>query len=294
MSSITRYLATAALFLGGLLLLTPSAFAVNYEPSDNNADRSPVGLEGKGMVVGDFGRDEADDVILVSEAVHPTSGGGGIYMMLNNGLGEFEETEMSACNPAEPSPCDNGWWIAGVYKADFDQDGNDDILTVKKGLDHYTVWLGDGDGHLSYGGSLSPARPLPSVNSLAIGDINQDGYPDIVVGYDGGDFGVHANLGLIAPGSFSAATPVVQSITGAGANDKDYFGSVAIGDYNGGGVDIAFGQVACTTTGPGCTTPFPSSNAVFVADGDGSPVNFIGASGNPHPCLLYTSDAADE
>ncbi|MGB0120117.1 MAG: hypothetical protein WBP55_04090, partial [Solirubrobacterales bacterium] len=30
-------------------------------------------------------------------------------------------------------------------------------------------------------------------------------------------------------------------------------------------------------------TPYPASNAVFVADGDGSPIDFIGATGNPHP-----------
>ncbi len=266
MTCFRRVLALAAILLGGSLLCTSVASAIGFAPAPGD----PVvglGPDGKGAVAADFNGDGRDDIVSVSYSEDPdNSGGGGIYMLINEGNGNLTETATSACNPSAPSPCLNDWPIAGVFTADFDQDGNPDILTVRQGLDRYTVWRGDGNGHLSYGGSLNPARPLPSVNSLAIGDLTQDGYPDIAVGYNGGDFGVHPNMGIAGPGMFSSAAPPVQSITGAGANDKDFFGSVAIGDYNGGGVDIAFGQMACDEQGPGCPTPYPSSNAVFVAD----------------------------
>lgn len=283
MSLLKKILVMATVLLGGSLLCASGAMAIGFAPAPGSP-LTGLGPNGSGAVSGDFGGNSADDIVSVSHSEDPdSSGGGGIYMLINDGNGNLTETAMSACNPSQPSPCLNDWPIAGIYTADFDQDGNPDILTIREGLDRYTVWLGDGDEHLTYGGSLNPARPLAGVAALAIGDLTQDGYPDIAVGYDGGDFGVHANMGIGGPGMFSSAAPVVQSITGAGANDDDFFRSVAIGDFNGGGVDIAFGQVACDREGPGCATPYPSSNAVFVADGDGSPVNFIGASGNPHP-----------
>ncbi len=138
------------------LLVTSTASAISF----TSAGRSPVtdlGPNGTGAISGNFGGDEASDIVSVTESEGP-SVGGGIYMLINDGNGYFSETETSACDPVEESPCLNDWDIAGIYEADFDQDGNPNILTVRSGLDRYTVWRGDGDGH-----PASPSmRPIPA------------------------------------------------------------------------------------------------------------------------------------
>ena len=67
-----------------------------------------------------------------------------------------------------------------VRAADFDKDGNMDVIFVAEADEVHQLFLGDGRG-----GFRNVSDRLPSGsqgNGLAVGDVNRDGLPDIVIG----------------------------------------------------------------------------------------------------------------
>jgi hypothetical protein len=65
-----------------------------------------------------------------------------------------------------------------VALADFNQDGNLDIVSAPYLGSTVTVWLGNGDGTFASGTSYSAGS---ATYYVATADLNNDGYPDIVV-----------------------------------------------------------------------------------------------------------------
>jgi hypothetical protein len=66
--------------------------------------------------------------------------------------------------------------IRALFLSDLDGDGDLDVLAV--GGDVAVVWLNDGQANFSTGARI---RFEPQ-HALAVGDLNQDGYPDIFAG----------------------------------------------------------------------------------------------------------------
>ncbi|MDZ4702200.1 MAG: VCBS repeat-containing protein [Rhodothermales bacterium] len=70
-----------------------------------------------------------------------------------------------------------------VGAADFDGDGNMDVVFVAESDETHQLFLGDGKGGFEDASDRLPATSQG--NALAVGDVNGDGRPDIVVGSTG-------------------------------------------------------------------------------------------------------------
>ena len=134
-----------------------------------------------------------------------------------------------------------------VAIGDLNGDGKPDLAVANAGYPSYnvSVLLGNGDGTL---GPKTDYGTFAGPYSLAIGDLNGDGRPDLVVG-EFYNFGVSVLLGN-GDGSFGVTTAFH---TGSGVQ------SVAIGDLNGDGKpDLA------------TANDYDNAVSVLLGNGDGS------------------------
>jgi hypothetical protein len=123
-----------------------------------------------------------------------------------------------------------------LRSADFNGDGKPDVVTTDLDQNAVTVLLGDGNGGLTE----APGSPFATGDgpwSVAIGDINGDGKPDLaILPYepevkDPKDFGVTVLLGD-GKGGFVKMRGSPFSLAGCRGPD-----TVAIGDVNGDGLN---------------------------------------------------------
>ncbi len=64
--------------------------------------------------------------------------------------------------------------------ADFDRDGHMDVLFIAEDTEQHALFLGRGDGTFQPAGDRLPATS--QANGVAVGDVDGDGLPDIVIG----------------------------------------------------------------------------------------------------------------
>jgi hypothetical protein len=204
------------------------------------------------VVAGDFNSDGRPDLVITN------SGGGSVSVLLGNGDGSFQS---HADYPT-------GGAANGVTLADFNGDGKLDLaVAAGQGL---VVLAGKGDGTFTQTWN-SAALGLRSI-SVTVGDFNNDGNPDVV-------------LGVVAFGNATASGLVL--LTGKGDGTFSQGGAPNTGacqdgvprtaDFDGDGkLDLGlFGNDDCF--------PSPKSNPrvlVLAGNGDGTfqaPVNFTPA-----------------
>jgi hypothetical protein len=167
------------------------------------------------VAVGDFNGDTIPDLAVVDRS-------GVVQVLLGNGDGSFQDQREWGAGGMDPS--------SGVV-GDFNGDGIPDLAVagLRSGISDgfVTVLLGTGDGGFRYAaGAAAGYNP----QSVAVGDFNGDGIPDLTV----------ANY------SISHGTPSVSVLLGNGdgsfqpamtydAGTHPF--SVAVGDFNGDGSD---------------------------------------------------------
>ena len=94
---------------------------------------------------------------------------------LGNGDGTFHATPVtiSLTNP-----------FSAIASADFNQDGNLDVVVGDASSGSISILRGDGTGKLVFPPTANDTLPIPPVNgsiALTIVDANADGFPDILV-----------------------------------------------------------------------------------------------------------------
>jgi VCBS repeat protein/type IX secretion system substrate protein len=230
------------------LLLTPLGIlalgtSVNGDPLFGPRTDFPTGAGPASVVIGDLNNDGKPDLITANNGANTVS------VLLGNGDGTF----------GSKADYDVGWGIFSVTIGDLNDDGNLDAAAALfggwPGHGSVSVLLGNGDG------TFGPPTYFLTGNAafVAIGDLNNDGKPDLAAATSVGSFG---NGGVVSvllgngDGSFGAATDFP---TGGPAY------AVAIGDLNAdGNPDLVLANLS-----PGQDSGY-GSVSVLLGNGDGS------------------------
>jgi len=149
-----------------------------------------------------------------------------VQVLLGNGDGTF--TPMSATSV-------NG--VSVVATGDFNRDGKADLVAVNCGPGTLTILLGNGDGTFTEGATITtpvtgPGGLAVCPVSVAVGDFNKDGIPDLAVAncprFDQGATGSVTILLGNGDGTFTAKAE------SPAAGGQPLF--IAAGDFNGDGI----------------------------------------------------------
>jgi len=194
------------------------------------------------IAIADVNGDSKPDLI-VANANPGNNGYGSVGILLGNGDGTFQPVRAYTSG---------GWYPSSVAVADVNRDGHPDILMVNSCMGSYElcpsgsvgVLLGNGDGTFK---PVATYLVLAGNQSLAVGDVNGDGKPDIIVtdalptgaplqidgtslAYGPASVGVLAGLG---DGTFAPAA--IYAFTFTPCPDVGYSPVVRIADLNGDG-----------------------------------------------------------
>jgi Bacterial Ig-like domain (group 3)/FG-GAP-like repeat len=230
-----------------------------------------VGAQAFSLAVGDVNGDGKPDLVVANNCLSLTAcnTGGGVTVLLGNGDGTFQPGTIFYSG---------GQSAESVAIADMNHDGHPDLIVINEahlggsGPGVVGILLGNGDGTFqpvvgyTVGNQLSQA--------LAVGDLNADGNPDVVVVGDEDPGSVSVLLGN-GDGTLQA-----QVFYPSGGQEPV---TVAIGDVNGDGhPDLAVAQLCPDGTSCGAVS-------VLIGNGDGSfqsPVNYNSGGVNPTAAVI--------
>src|SRR6267143_1191089 len=205
-------------------------------------------------------------------------------------LGKGDGTFQPAVNT--PAGLRSTLQVGPISVADFNHDGKPDIVMANSSLSNFVVFLGNGDGSFAAPLMTGVSVSIPfsvAAFSVAAGDFNGDGLPDVAVLGDGGlvvflgkgDGTFQQSAAFVLEPQQSVAA-VIADLNGDGKID------LAVPDGVSDGVSVAFGngdgtfQVAKIVPTP---APFsiPPSGALFALtadlNGDGK-LDLVVAGGN--------------
>ncbi len=174
----------------------------------------------------DFNGDGKQDLLL--EVVNPNSTVNQVGIALNNGNGTF----------AFPSSFVQGSSGGNNVIFDVNSDGKPDVLLYgSRGLD---IYIGSGSGTLVSPLSTIPLTSAqlsyPYYNYMAVGDVNGDGKPDLILSLANQSSDPSSGSTLWYPGNGNGTF-------GASKTISSFPGPVVLGDWNSDGtLDLAIGQ----------------------------------------------------
>jgi len=255
-----------------------------------------AGFEPASIVVGDLNGDGRPDLAVV----HPSSKTVSVFL---------NTAAPGATTPTFAAEVDfaTGSTPSSIAVSDLNGDGKPDLAVANGGSNTVSVLLNT----TAPGATQSFAAKVDFATgsgprSIAVGDLNGDGKPDLAVANEGTST-VSVLLNTTAPG---ATTPSFAAKVDLGTSSEPV--SIAVGDLNGDGKpDLAVANfssdtvsVLLNTTVPGATTPsfaakvdfatgpLPESVAVGDLNGDGKPdLAVVDANANTVSIVLNTTTA---
>jgi hypothetical protein len=227
-----------------------------FQPAQTYAE----GLICSSVAVADFNSDGTLDLAVAN----PFGSGDTVSILMGNGDGSFQAPQSYAVNSNPVS----------VAVGDFNRDGIIDLVvanagTVPKPGSTVSILLGNGDGTFQAAQDYD-AGPNPS--SVAVGDFNGDGIPDLAVA----DGGVALQPGGTASVLLGNGDGTFQAAQGYAVPSGAHM--VAVGDLNGDGfADLAVAE--------------DSGVSLLLGNGDGtfqSPQSYYAA--GPYPYAVAIAD----
>jgi hypothetical protein len=188
---------------GGVLLGTGSgSFGTPTSPF-------VVGSDARSIAVGDFNGDGKQDLAVAN------SGSNNVSVLMGTGSGSFSAATNYTVGTNPRS----------IAVGDFNGDGKPDLVTANHGSSDVSVLLGAGSG--SFGAAANyivDAGSILQPTSVAVGDFNDDGVPDLAVTSEQGD--EVSVLRGTGDGRFRAPLPFATGNVPA---------SIAVADFSGDG-----------------------------------------------------------
>ncbi len=258
-----KYCTVVALSLFASLTCFSQSFSTKSYPVN--------GLAGQ-IIVADFNGDHIPDIATVNSDTNTVS------ILINNGDGTFRPHMDFATGPG-PS---------GLAAVDWNNDGKMDLVVSNGGADaahSVSILLGNGDGTFQPHHDIAGA---PNANSIAVGDFNGDGHPDIATSSNSPVNAVYVSLGN---GKGGVTAQKVTSGIGLGPqpfpDSNTYLVSkIAVADFNRDGKDDLYYIECCDTF----VIVQLGAFGVLVSKGDGTFTNDpIGGAIVP-PTDLITTD----
>jgi len=217
------------------------------------------GLNPFSLVVADVNGDGNPDLLVTNECGDASCGSGSVAVLLGKGDGTLK---------AAPIYNSGGQYAFSIATADVNRDGKTDLLVVNDcadvscGSGSAAVLLGNGDGTFQAPWTYNSGGQ--NAFSMAVGDINGDGKPDLVVANECGSSG-NCNSGgsvgfLLGNGNGTFQTAKAYGSGGQAAS------AIGVADVNGDGkldvlvVNECVSSANCTNGGVG----------VLLGNGDGT------------------------
>lgn len=215
-----------------------------------NTQSYPIGGTAGQIIVADFNGDHIPDIATVN--------GDTVSILINKGDGTFRPHLDFATGPGSN----------GLAAVDWNKDGKMDLVVSNGGADaahSVSILLGNGDGTFQPHHDIAGA---PNAGSIAVGDFNRDGNPDIATSSNNPVNAVYVSLGN---GKGGVVAQKITSGFGIGPQqppDSNTFllAKIATADFNRDGKDDLYYIECCDTfviVGQGAF-------GVLVSKGDGT------------------------
>jgi hypothetical protein len=212
----------------------------------------PVGAGPSQLIVADFNGDHIPDLATVNTNANTVS------ILINNGDGTFRPQLEFATGPAP----------LAVGAVDWNKDGKMDLVVANNAADaahSVSILLGNGDGTFQPHHDIAGA---PNAGTIAVGDFNRDGNPDIATGTNSPVNAVYVSLGT---GKGGVLAQKITSGFGIGPQpppDSNTFllSKIATADFNRDGKDDLYYVQCCDTF----VIVQQGAFGVLVSNGDGT------------------------